>query len=626
MARRFGIAAAVAALALFATAGGSEAAQTVVLQLDGPAQFEFAGYYAALWQGFYRAAGLAVEIKPGAAAGAAPIDPVREVTEGRARFGTGNVELLIRAAQGLPVVLLAPIFQDSGTRVYYRADSDFSSPGALAGAHVGRLPASSDLDIELRSALKSEGVDPEKLHSVPIEPGQAVAALASHDIDAAIGSEWDLPWQARVYGLALKSFDPAGYRAEFYGDGLFTLQRFAKTEPAMVRAFRAASLKGWEYALQHPDAIAQRLAAQFPAPPGVADKTGFAHYQIAVARQLSLYPAIALGHSNPERWNQIQAQLIAAEALTRPTDLGGFLYDPDAAARGRTDRHAETIIGGVGAVILLVAIGLLWGWRRRQTMPAAGFALARTADAERGLAAVVADIADELHEAGERIAGAVEQIRRQAVLQPRLGPASATALDALGHLRVLARRLALAAARGVPGPRSSDLNALLAALEAPIRRRLPANVACRLSLLPDPWLGEVDPEALAPLVDDLVDAAIADMPAGGTLIVGTRQFSIDAATAAEIPDAAVGDYVRITVRDDGSGLSSEHLDRIFDPRLTARPAVAAARDLLRSLGGFARVESAEGIGTAVHLYFRRSTGAPETAANADANPARAAAE
>src|SRR5487761_1697273 len=118
------------------------AAEKIVLQLDRPAQFEFAGYYAALWQGYYRAAGLDVGIKPGAPPGQPPIDPVREVTEGRARFGTGSARLLIRDADGLPLLLLAPIFQDSGARVYYRADADFSSPGALVNTKLGRLPAS----------------------------------------------------------------------------------------------------------------------------------------------------------------------------------------------------------------------------------------------------------------------------------------------------------------------------------------------------------------------------------------------------------------------------------------------------------------------------------------------------
>src|SRR5215831_4041247 len=136
MSRRFPIAAALnalelsairaawVALALTAASGAASAADKLVLQLHGPAQFEFAGYYAALWQGFYRDAGLDVEIKPGAGGGQKPIDAVREVTDGRAQFGTGTAELVIRTAQGLPLLLLAPIFQQSGAMVYYRAEND----------------------------------------------------------------------------------------------------------------------------------------------------------------------------------------------------------------------------------------------------------------------------------------------------------------------------------------------------------------------------------------------------------------------------------------------------------------------------------------------------------------------
>src|SRR5437773_12407824 len=113
--------AAAALFAAVAAATAASAADKVVLQLHAPAQFEFAGYYAALWQGFYQAAGLDVEIKPGSPPGAISIDPVREVTEGRAQFGTGTVQLLFRAAQGHSLLLLAPWFQQSGAAIYHRA-------------------------------------------------------------------------------------------------------------------------------------------------------------------------------------------------------------------------------------------------------------------------------------------------------------------------------------------------------------------------------------------------------------------------------------------------------------------------------------------------------------------------
>src|SRR6185312_13509747 len=195
-------------LALIGLSRPGAAADAVVLQLHAAAQFEFAGYYAALWLGYYRDAGLTVEIRPGGARAQVPIDPVREVAEGRAQFGTGTTQLVIRRAQGLPLLLVAPIFQLSGAAIYYRADSDFSSPAALMRARLGRLPASDILDIELATALRAEGIDPGRIKGVSVEPNQIVTALANKSIDAAAGSAWTVPWQAHERGIILKSFNP----------------------------------------------------------------------------------------------------------------------------------------------------------------------------------------------------------------------------------------------------------------------------------------------------------------------------------------------------------------------------------------------------------------------------------
>ena len=98
-------------------------------------------------------------------------------------------------------MLLAPIFQQSDARVYYRADGDFSSPKALLNGRIGRLPPSNILDLELRTALYAEAIDPNELRSLSSEPGQALSDLAGHRVDAAVGSVWELPWQARERGV-----------------------------------------------------------------------------------------------------------------------------------------------------------------------------------------------------------------------------------------------------------------------------------------------------------------------------------------------------------------------------------------------------------------------------------------
>src|SRR5271165_2349173 len=479
------------ALALMAVPGPAGAADKLVLQLHREPQFEFAGYYAALWQGFYRETGLEVEIKPGSPEGTPPTDPVREITEGRAQFGTGTIQLLIRAAQGHSLLLLAPIFQQSRAAVYYRADGDFPSPEALLNGRVGRLPASNILDLELRTALYSE----------------AIADLASHRVDAAVGSAWELPWQARERGVALKSFNPAGYRVEFYGDSLFTLQRLANADPTMARRFREASIKGWGYALQHPDEIAARILAELPVLVPVSDPAGFGRYQTEVARRLARYPGIPMGHSNPERWSRIQRSLIEIGAISRPADLAAFLYDPSTAASNRTDWQAPILALAV-AVALLVGAGFLWRWgHRRNAAPvgAAGAAGDRK-PLDHGLTQTAAAVTRTSRRLADWVVASLEKFRRYTRVQSRLARVRAAASVASNRLRTLARMMRLrsqlarlrAAASGAlsrllsptrrvaastggaaPGPRPTDLNAILTSLERSIRRRVPRSVICR---------------------------------------------------------------------------------------------------------------------------------------------------
>jgi len=578
----FAAALALAFLALPRTGGAAEA---VVLQLNGPATFEFVGYYAALWQGFYRDAGLDVEIRPSGIKGQAPIDPVREVAEGRAQFGTGTMQLVIRRAQGLPILLVAPIFQQSGAAVYYRADTGFSSPASLVSARLGRLAASDILDIELATALRAEGIDPTRTKSVTLDASQIVPALADHTIDAAIGSAWVLPWQAHERGVVLKSFNPAAYRVEYYGDSLFTMQRLAAAKPELVADFRAATLKGWEYALKHPDDMIARLVADKPGEPPVADIAGFNRYQADVARRLSRYPDIPLGYSNGDRWTQIEAGMVGAGILERPVDLTSFVYSPGPEAPHSSGlKKMVTVIVAIlfGAAILAAA-----AWFGPRVM------------------------LDLRHRLAQRKAAAI-------------AAADNPAESVEPPVPIVAARRARPAAVAAPPPVLPplvNLNDVLAPLERRIRQRVRGKVRCRFSLLAELWPCRTEGGAVAATVLDLVSAATAAMASDGTLIVGTRNITFDEANVADYPGARIGEFARITVRDNGPGLSDAEFENIFDPAATVRPAVVNAAAVMERLGGIVRVESAEGIGTAVHLYFAHAV---DTRAASAEPPARTA--
>ena len=244
-------------------------------------------------------------------------------------------------------------------------------------------------------------------------------------------------------------------------------------------------------------------------------------------------------------------------ALLRTADAADFVYDPDAEARDRTDLRAFTIIG---ATLVLALAVTLWFWRRRRAPAArpAPEAAATSAPAQPAIAA------------------------------PAGNAGGAPAREAAGA-----------------APEQGDLNPVMADLERAIRRRLPRRLSLRLSLLPELWRCRADGEAVRSLVLDLADAAAAGLKGDGELVIGTRNFAFDEARVAVTPGARPGEWVRVTVRDNGPGLSDDALDRVFDPAATTRPSAALAAETMRRLGGFARVESAEGVGTAVHLYFGR---------------------
>ena len=147
-ARRF-TAAAILALVVGLLAGPCLALDKVSLQLRWINQFEFAGYYAALEQGFYKDAGLDVDIREGGP----EIDALKEVQEGKADFGICTTNVLL--AKGAPVVVLAVIFQHSPAILLVPSRARITSLRDLKGHPLMDAPGTADI----AAMLQREGVD-----------------------------------------------------------------------------------------------------------------------------------------------------------------------------------------------------------------------------------------------------------------------------------------------------------------------------------------------------------------------------------------------------------------------------------------------------------------------------------
>ena len=97
----------------------------VVLHLIWEHQFQFAGFYAADWQGYYRDAGIEVEIRTAVTPERKIIQGLPEVAEGRADFTMGGANILVRRDKGDDLVVVATLFQRSPVAFYALRDRPF---------------------------------------------------------------------------------------------------------------------------------------------------------------------------------------------------------------------------------------------------------------------------------------------------------------------------------------------------------------------------------------------------------------------------------------------------------------------------------------------------------------------
>ncbi|MEJ3655292.1 ABC transporter substrate-binding protein [Actinomycetes bacterium KLBMP 9759] len=238
-------------------AGGS---QKVVLQLQWFTQGQFAGYFAARDQGFYREQGLDVEIKEGGV----DIVPQTVLAQGQADYAIAWVpKALASREQGAGITDVAQVFQRSGTYQVSFANKGISKAADLAGKKVGNWGFGNEF--ELFAGMTSAGLKPASDVTL-VQQQFDMQALLSGEIDAAQAMSYN------EYAQVLEAPNPATGKLyqpsdftiiDWNAEGTAMLQDaiWANTErlsdPAYQETttkFIAASLKGWAYCRDNPQA------------------------------------------------------------------------------------------------------------------------------------------------------------------------------------------------------------------------------------------------------------------------------------------------------------------------------------------------------------------------------------
>jgi signal transduction histidine kinase len=133
-----------------------------------------------------------------------------------------------------------------------------------------------------------------------------------------------------------------------------------------------------------------------------------------------------------------------------------------------------------------------------------------------------------------------------------------------------------------------DINRLLREFEPILLRTLGANIQFEIALATDIPACHADPTHFQSAVLNLVINARDAMPEGGTLSVATGLATLGPNDLAGNPDARPGDFISVSVRDTGWGMTEEVLVRVFEPFFTTKSAGKGTGLGLSQVYGFAR--------------------------------------
>jgi len=215
------------------------------------------------------------------------------------------------------------------------------------------------------------------------------------------------------------------------------------------------------------------------------------------------------------------------------------------------------------------------------------------------------------------VLGGLELARRRVEDQAtEVGRHIDNAMEGATRAAALTRRL-LSFARAEPLlPSAVDAGRLLIDLSNLIDRTIGERIEVRIERDAGLWPVWVDPYQLENAILNLAVNARDAMSGEGTLIMRASNVALG---DGQIGSLAAGDYVRISVVDDGSGMDAATLERVFEPFFTTKAAGQGTGLGLSQILGFARqsggdvgIDSTPGVGTTVSIYLPRYEGVMRT--------------
>jgi NitT/TauT family transport system substrate-binding protein len=313
----------LAALALF-LAGGPDASggQDLTYRLKWILNTSVVGDLAADINGHFKAAGLAVTVKPGGP----ERDAIKELELGLSQFGAASADQVIRAlSKGAPVVVLAQLFQVNPLQWIYReAGAPIRQLAQLKGMTIGVTFGGNDETI-LRTLLAMADLSESDVTLFSVRYDYTPFYRRQVSIWPVYRNTQGIFLQRQLAkeGEAVRFLDPAAFGVHFVANSVVTSRKMIEQEPELVRAFVGALLAGWREAMNpdNTDAVIDILSTvDRDTPPNLLRE------QLEVTRRLVLPSEDSvLGAIDMAAWEQTESIMVDQGLIGRPVGVARVL-------------------------------------------------------------------------------------------------------------------------------------------------------------------------------------------------------------------------------------------------------------------------------------------------------------
>lgn len=186
-------------------------------------------------------------------------------------------------------------------------------------------------------------------------------------------------------------------------------------------------------------------------------------------------------------------------------------------------------------------------------------------------------------------------------------------IRAASQSRDITRQLLAFSRQEVISPQALDLNLLVKGMKKGLGRLIREDIRVEVNTAQDLWPIFMDSTQVDQILMNLIVNARDAIIGHGQISIATANIILDAAFTNQYPDFASGDYVQLSVRDTGSGMSPETLLHIFEPFYTTKETgkgtglgLATVYGIVTQNKGQVAVESEPGVGTTFKIFLPRS--------------------